>query len=129
MAGFPEKLLLHWPVQQRQQAATVGNIGGQGVQSNKNMPGNDAERKQRCKRCARQILRSEQVANGQPVDRLHHADIAGSVAQGSLGLGCSTRASWNRINLKEHGAGGCLQGRGGKQTHQGSSHEQVGQLD
>ncbi|KAK0147796.1 hypothetical protein N1851_012487 [Merluccius polli] len=34
-------------------------------------------------------------------DCLHHADIIGSVAQGRLGLGCSTRASWIMANPKE----------------------------
>lgn len=34
-------------------------------------------------------------------DRLHHADIVGSVAQGRLGLGCSTRSSWQQADPKE----------------------------
>ncbi|KAK0139194.1 hypothetical protein N1851_024122 [Merluccius polli] len=34
-------------------------------------------------------------------DRLHHADIVGSVAQGRLGLGCSTKVSWVKANPKE----------------------------
>ncbi|XP_061778568.1 uncharacterized protein LOC133569990 [Nerophis ophidion] len=34
-------------------------------------------------------------------DRLHHADIVGSVAQGRLGLGCSSRTNWNKANPKE----------------------------
>ena len=34
-------------------------------------------------------------------DRLHHADIVGSVAQGRLGLGCFTRTSWNKADPKE----------------------------
>ena len=37
-------------------------------------------------------------------DHLQHADIIRSVAQGRLGLGCSTRVSWLKANLKErHG--------------------------
>ena len=37
-------------------------------------------------------------------DRLQHADIVGSVAQGKLGLGCFTRVSWVKANPKErHG--------------------------
>lgn len=34
-------------------------------------------------------------------DRLHHADIVGSVAQGRLGLGCSTRPNWQQAHPKE----------------------------
>ncbi|KAK0149132.1 hypothetical protein N1851_010350 [Merluccius polli] len=34
-------------------------------------------------------------------DRLQHADIIGSVVQGRLGLGCSTRVSWVKANPKE----------------------------
>ena len=34
-------------------------------------------------------------------DRLHHADIVGSVAQGRLGLGYTTRTSWNKADPKE----------------------------
>lgn len=34
-------------------------------------------------------------------DRLQHADITGTVAQGRLGLGCFTRTSWNKADPKE----------------------------
>lgn len=34
-------------------------------------------------------------------DRLHHADIVGTVAVGRLGLGCSTRISWKKADPKE----------------------------
>lgn len=33
--------------------------------------------------------------------RLHHSDIVGTVAQGRLGLGCSTRVSWNNADPKK----------------------------
>ncbi|XDV50738.1 hypothetical protein PO909_019753 [Leuciscus waleckii] len=35
-------------------------------------------------------------------DRLHHADIVGTVALGRLGLGSSTRTSWKKADPKEH---------------------------
>ncbi|KAI2646403.1 hypothetical protein H4Q32_030397 [Labeo rohita] len=34
-------------------------------------------------------------------DRLQHADIVGTVAQGRLGLGCVTRISWSKADPKE----------------------------
>ncbi|XP_056314571.1 uncharacterized protein LOC130229674 [Danio aesculapii] len=34
-------------------------------------------------------------------ERLQHADIVGTVAQGRLGLGCFTSASWNKADPKE----------------------------
>ena len=49
MAGHPKKLLLHWPVQHKQQAAAACNIRGRGIQDNKNMPRHDALRQSRCK--------------------------------------------------------------------------------
>ncbi|KAK0142174.1 hypothetical protein N1851_020156 [Merluccius polli] len=54
---------------------------------------------------ARQTLRSQVDSRAlrEAEDRLHHADIVVSVAQGGLGLGCSTRVSWVKANPEERG--------------------------
>lgn len=65
IVGRPKKLLFHWPVQQRQQAAAANNIGGRRVQGDKNT-------RQWCletakmREYARQRLSLGQVASSQP---------------------------------------------------------------
>ena len=107
MAGRPKKLVLHWPVQHRQQAAAASNIHGRGVQATKTRQAMmlrdskdvrvrqaDIEVRTGRKWSASRALREAE-------DRLQHADIVRSVAQGRLGLGCSTRVSWVKANPKE----------------------------
>ncbi|KAK0137644.1 hypothetical protein N1851_026134 [Merluccius polli] len=63
-------------------------------------------------------------------DSLQHTDIVGSVAQGRLGLGCQGKLGQGQPEGEAwHCAEGGPQGRGGKATCQGYSHEQAGQLD
>lgn len=80
-----KKLLLHWPVEQRQQAAVAHNISGwRGARQQKHARPRGSRREKKTD-CARETLRWGQVKNGDQQSaeggrgRLYHSDTAGTV--------------------------------------------------